>query len=227
MNKMQKVNLHNHFYKSNHFIVIGPGKISLKDIHPLHKHVGIFTFIDAGLKHLPKLKKYISSTVPMVSFGDGDSSKSQMTYPKLNQNQSDLAFFLSLMKKNKIYGLYHFQGFLGGRLDHELINLGEIIQFIDSIKTPKNNSLAIIEKKILCLPPGKHKIHLNGIFSIISHVDSNLTLKGHCDFQILKPKILKSISSQGLSNKGFGKIEISTNQTVVIIAQKKQDFLKS
>ena len=80
-------------------------------------------FIDGGSKH-------IKSNNEDIILGDGDSSSKKYIDQITNQlpsdkEYSDLSYALSLVtsKQRTIY----LNGFLDGRLDHELINFGEAL----------------------------------------------------------------------------------------------------
>ncbi|MFI5391452.1 MAG: hypothetical protein ACHQYQ_08830, partial [Bacteriovoracales bacterium] len=78
-----------------------------------------------------------------ISVGDGDSSNFPMDFnlPE-EKDYSDLKFALDLIPPNveKI----NLWGFLGGRRDHEIINFGEVNNWL--LKS-KNNVVFLFEKK--------------------------------------------------------------------------------
>ncbi len=225
MSKMQK-RITTKKNPSADFLVIGPRKLMESGAHLLSLlPIKELAFIDGGLRHVNRVSRALRKKITSpLSYGDGDSAKSPMTFLKNNQAESDLAFYLKRKLEEKKAGNYHFQGFSGGRKDHELISLGEIFQFIKKMPKSQFISKAIIDQKILCLPPGNHSCSIEGTFSIVSFEKVKITLTGDCDYQLKNKKELSPLSSYGLSNKGHGTIKLSTNKTILIMAHQKQNF---
>jgi thiamine pyrophosphokinase len=148
--------------------------------------------------------------------GDADSfdgkviSTHEFKHP-VSKESSDLSLALSLFKSQLLYEL-HFWGFLGGRLDHELFNLGEILKYLDHFP----ESLAVMYR-----PDGKVGMHLlgsgewrfsyQGTFSIGCVENSRVSLKGECRYPIYKETKLAPLSSYGLSNEAHGEVVINNN----------------
>ena len=99
-------------------VFIGP----MKQSFPLNQIETLPTiFIDGGSKH-------IKSNDDIIIIGDGDSCSKKYLNQITNQlpsekEYSDLSYALSMItsKQRTIY----LNGFLDGRLDHEIINFGE------------------------------------------------------------------------------------------------------
>lgn len=191
-------------------IVMGPMPFKKGIIKKIPK--ADLIYIDGGLKHQHAFKK-----VSFITYGDGDSAKMGMDFKKPNQNLSDLAFFLkeALKKKNiKKYDQYLFLGFLGGRLDHELINLGEIARFMQHFTS--NDQIAVfLEDKIEFFPSGISEFHIHGSFSLVSFEDCELKISGQCLYKSQNIK-LPYMSSRGLSNEGFGLIKIQNSAPIAV-----------
>ena len=83
-----------------------------------------------------------------------------------DKDQSDLALALNLFKERQNY-TFHFWGFLGGRRDHELFNIGEALNFLED----KGQSTIIFygqDGKVYyeLLSTGKWKFNHVGLFQL-------------------------------------------------------------
>lgn len=201
-------------------IVIGPMPFEKKvvDLYVENSTLEL-VFIDGGALHEKKFGSFIKKHhLTPAYYGDGDSSKKIMNHKKSDQNLSDLAFFLqnTLQKKNiKKYDRYLFLGFLGGRLDHELINLGEFFRFMkhfSSLSAPQVH----IEDKIEFFPKGKIETTLKGIFSVASFEKSTFKISGKCLYKTKSAITLPGLSSRGLSNIGMGVVKIESTTPVAV-----------
>jgi thiamine pyrophosphokinase len=188
-------------------IVVGPMALSIpKQLHHLAQ-----ILVDGGTRIKKKHPVHIS-------VGDGDSFEHKLDI-RVNPDKdfSDLALALSLIPKN--IKKVHLVGFLGGREDHELINLGEIHYFLSHHK-----QIEVLlwdrQKKIYWgLSKGLYHFSHTGYFSLFSFKTNKLSMKGKCEYQ-LKSKSLKAHSSQGLSNVGFGPISIKCEHPLFVIFPK-------
>jgi thiamine pyrophosphokinase len=114
--------------------------------------------------------------------GDGDSSEIPMTVKKYNQNNSDLAFVLSRYKGRKAPEVALLVGFLGGRIDHQLFNLGEIALYLKQFT--KNNAPVIqLDDKIVFVGTGTHSADFKGIFSLASFEANQIKVLGKCKYK--------------------------------------------
>lgn len=195
------------------YIIVGPTSFKWKVLTPFLRlsHVKLF-FIDGGLIHQQKFQK----KAPLLnktsqSIGDGDSSKKRMNILKTDQNLSDLSYCLNLMSKKKNVGTFLFVGFLGGRIDHQFFNLGEISRF-----TKTTHAQILLEDKIEFFPKGKINLEIQGIFSVGSFEDNQIKIKGACLYKSRNWLKLPTLSSRGLSNVGSGKIEIESKSPLAI-----------
>ncbi len=134
----------------------------------------------------------------------------------IDKDASDLNFALRLFSTSLPYK-FHFWGFLGGRKDHELFNLGEALSFLD--KNPECQILLYESSGKLAfhlLGAGDWKFTHHGLFSLGSIKNVSLTLKGACRYPILKETLIKPLSSFGLSNLGEGEMILQTHGPVFI-----------
>ena len=149
----------------------------------------------------------------VLSLGDCDSSKGPLDILlPTKKDYSDFGYALSLLPKTvKILFL---EGFLGGRRDHELFNMGEIAHFLRG----KKHTMSFFDNEIIALSAGEYELKLKATFSVAVFEETRVTLKGKCLYQT-KNKLFKPLSSLGLSNKATGKVQIKTNKPLFIIIE--------
>jgi len=201
-------------------IVVGPMPFSKKILTRYQKESDLdLVFIDGGAKHLQKFARLIKKNgISPQYFGDGDSSNKVMNHKKRDQNLSDLAYFLknAVLKKNlHKYEHYLFLGFLGGRMDHELINIGEFFRFMKSFNA-KTTPRVFIEDKIEFFPKGLMETNVMGTFSVTTLEKSKFKISGQCLYKTKSPITLQGLSSRGLSNTGKGVIKIESTAPLAI-----------
>ena len=189
------------------YIIVGPTRFKWKVLTPFLKQDYIkLLFIDGGLTHHARfLKKTPELCKEAISMGDGDSSKRPMTMHKTDQNLSDLSYCLNFLNKQKNVKTCLFVGFLGGRIDHQFFNLGEISNF-----QKKCRAKILLEDSIEFFPQGKSTLEIHGRFSLGSFQDNKIKITGACLYKSKKWLKLPILSSRGLSNMGDGKIEIES-----------------
>jgi len=144
------------------------------------------------------------------SIGDGDSAPLPLDQ-KLNPDKdfSDLSFVLNKLTEN--FRDIALKGILGGRIDHELINLAEIRRFIKT----RSNTTVNIDNQIKAKSSGRWEFHFEGVFSLFSFEDNLLHLSGACKYP-LNSQILSGLSSHGLSNEAKGLIKLENNKPIFI-----------
>ena len=198
-------------------IVVGPMPFHWRGLKPYFKDESTKVFfIDGGLSHIDKFKKDAPLLLKTsTSMGDGDSSKRPMKFKKTDQSLSDLAFFLKYITSKPAFEQYVFVGFLGGRRDHELFNLGELAKFTRKLKQKPTPTIHL-EDKIAFYPKGSHEINIKGIFSIASFENTRIKITGSCQYQFKKWLKLECLSSKGLSNLGDGLIHIQTEAPIAV-----------
>jgi thiamine pyrophosphokinase len=162
--------------------------------------------VDAGAQFSPRLDVWV---------GDGDSCQTPIPNSVIykhpvDKDQSDLALALGLFEDKRHYKL-HLWGFLGGRRDHELFNIGEAMSFLEGHQ----------ECQIIFYgPDGKIYFHLVaaglwkfdhlGIFSLGTLKRVCLKLTGECKYPINKMTAMNPLSSFGLSNMGQGNMTLES-----------------
>jgi thiamine pyrophosphokinase len=173
-------------------------------------------FLDGGVVHKNKFMEKVPNLIKnSLTIGDGDSTNLKMDIKKDTQNNSDLAFILSLIgNKNKPQNIL-LLGFIGGRLDHALANLGEIAEFLN--KFSKHPPMIQLDKKITFLTKGLHKILVSGSFSLITFVPNQIKITGQCQYPVKKWLKLGVLSSRGLSNVGAGEVIVQNKKVVIYI----------
>jgi len=193
-------------------LILGPGKISKKISE---RNISYIIFVDGGIKH----RHLFPSTIPSHSIGDNDSNSSKETLETLldtDKDRSDLFFALQKVPHKLQYLELH--GFLFGRADHDLCNLGECYAFSQKTQAFLNfySSKNILMRSIV--PISRHEIQYKGLFSICSLIEQDIFLDG--DLRYKGQYRLLPLSSQGLSNHSSGKIVISKHLAPLIIFYK-------
>ncbi|MGE3611227.1 MAG: hypothetical protein AB7I27_16665 [Bacteriovoracaceae bacterium] len=156
-----------------------------------------------------------------IWLGDGDSRPSEVNsrhlfrYPSI-KSESDLTLSLNLFDEDRPY-LFHLWGFLGGRKDHELFNLGETLNFLE--QRPKAQIFFYDEQgRILfqILGAGEWGLKHLGVFSIGTLKEQKIKLIGECQYQLIEETLIKPLSSLGLSNEGAGKFSLYNRHPLFI-----------
>lgn len=208
--------------KEETVLAIGPMPFAMKSILKALKDKDTrVVFVDGGLVHREKLLKKAPLLIKnAISLGDGDSSKRPMTIKKTDQNISDLSFFLKTFSRKSNIGRFLFAGFLGGREDHQVFNLGELIHFIENHPKKKELPRFLFEDKIEFLPKGVHQLSVHGTFSIASLSPNKIKITGECQYQSKTWIVLYPLSSRGVSNVGSGIVTIETKKAVMVFYPK-------
>lgn len=165
-------------------------------------------FLDGAIKwtsHLPAL------TCPLYWVGDGDSLGSTLPseievlgHYSRDKNFSDLSGALRFLPCSGLQ--IEAYGLLGGRPDHELINLLEALNFVaQGIQTQFN-----FEGKTLALGRGEHQLKHHGNFSLVSFKANQVTLSGNIAYPLCSQQ-LRPRSSHGLSNVAKGAFSLQAN----------------
>lgn len=204
--------------KAGSLIIVGPmpfPRSALKDF--ILEADTQLIFIDGGDAHSAKFKIAAPKLYKKsIRAGDGDSSKKKMNLKKTSQNISDLAFVLSTLKKNQNLKRCLLVGFMGGRLDHQLFNLGEIAHFLKQY-SKLSAPLIQMDNKIFFVGTGIHHALIKGRFSIASFETGKVKISGECEYVSKKWLTLPALSSRGVRNVGFGNITIETQKPLAII----------
>lgn len=199
-------------------IIVGPMPFPMSALKTYINESDVqLIFIDGGLVHAEKFKKKAPHLFKRaISAGDGDSSKKVMTIKKTSQNSSDLAFFLSKLTGKSTPARCLFVGFLGGRIDHQLFNLGEIALYLKQF-SKFNAPLIQLDNKIIFVGAGTHHAHIHGIFSLAAFETNKIKISGECDYKVTTWLEIPPLSSRGVSNIGYGEIKIETKKPLAII----------
>lgn len=202
---MEKVAFLQHLSSCDEIALVGPMPFS----DDIAKETPII-YVDGGLNH-KRDEGHI-----YYSVGDGDSYQgNNVIEDKLpvNKDFTDLAYALSLIPKNiKIISLY---GFLGGRIDHQLVNFGVIHRFLES----RSATLVLLDKSIMAHSAGDFSFEHQGLFSVITLVEQKIIIEGDCDYKLNTDKTLKPMDGLGISNMANGSISISCSGPIFIYTQ--------
>ncbi len=168
--------------------------------------------VDGGAHFTKKLDLWV---------GDADSFEKDVPcahvyrHPK-EKDRSDLSLALAMFGECLLYDL-HFWGFSGGRFDHEMFNLGEILTFLKD--HPESEASLYNEKGLISLSllgAGDWKFEHQGIFSIGSLETVKVQMTGDCRYPITQQSRLFPLSSFGLSNEAHGTIILKTDGPVFV-----------
>ncbi len=194
-------------------IIVGPMPFPQKCIQASRQ--GQLIFVDGGMIHKGKFQKKAPGLLKnSFTLGDGDGpQKSRLNFKKNEQDLSDLAFCLQKMQKERGLKNIILLGFLGGRRDHELFNLGEVALFLKQ----KNNVRVYFEDKIEFLPAGTHRVHFHGTFSLGSLFPNKIKISGECLYPLLKWTKIEPLSSLCLSNEAHGDFSIECKEALMLI----------
>jgi thiamine pyrophosphokinase len=160
------------------------------------------------------------SAFPTVSVGDGDSSGGSLDelLPS-EKDYSDLAFVLrSLPASVKEVILL---GFLGGRRDHELANLGEVNEFL---KTRSQHCRVDLVgnsgDRVIAFAHGALTLDVIGGFSVFVLEPATVKIAGQCRYPLPAGSVISPLSSHGLSNEGMGRLNIASDSPCFILLSK-------
>ncbi|MCB0420319.1 MAG: hypothetical protein KDD61_04955 [Bdellovibrionales bacterium] len=172
---------------------------------PPHSLVEPLIYIDGGTKFKDELFGY--------SVGDGDSSTIPLD-ETLNPEKdfSDLGYALNQITRP--FPNIHLFGFLGGRRDHEIFNLGEVYHFLSRQHSPVT---VTIDEEWYAYSSGRWDIDVFGTFSVVTFADATrVSLSGHCRYHIPKGTKVPTVTSFGLSNVGEGIVHLECDRPVFI-----------
>ncbi len=148
-----------------------------------------------------------------ISVGDGDSFDGKIDV-SLNPDKdfSDLAFALDNIPQN--FSEINLIGFLGGRRDHEMFNIGEAHHFLKSRESPTS---LFFDDKIYGYSAGQWRFERQGSFSIAVIEATSLTLTGDCMYQCVEKTTFNPLCSLGLSNIGQGTILLNCDDPAFVL----------
>lgn len=202
------MSLPSNFIHHREWILLGPMGPELSGFL---SHIPVIA-VDGGAHFAQRLDLWI---------GDADSFKGKidsahcLKFPP-EKDLSDLALALSLLNQDHSYYL-HLWGFLGGRHDHELFNLGEAAKFLEQ---HSESRIALYDqqgiKRFDFLSKGSWQLSIESLFSLGSINKVKVELSGCCKYPITPASDLDPLSSRGLSNEGHGEVQITTDGPVFI-----------
>jgi thiamine pyrophosphokinase len=187
--------------------LVGPmdftGRVAVKPI----------IYVDGGVRHRPAGSDDDDGGLVV---GDGDSAAGMLgggapldiLLPR-DKNESDLAYVLHHILPADLRRVYAF-GFLGGRRDHEWLNLGEFHRFL----TGRQDLVVSLDTGHF-YAAGTYRFVAHGVFSILTFAPVRLSLHGACRYPIAQ-QIWPVLTSHGLSNHGWGELELSADGPVLV-----------
>lgn len=153
--------------------------------------------------------------------GDGDSHLSTINSRHIfefppQKDSSDLALALSLFQTSGPMRL-HCWGLLGGRRDHELLNLGEVMHFLENSPQSRASFYDSAGNIALeCISNGSWNFNYQGIFTLACLKESCVTLTGACEYQLKHQTTFSPLSSLGLSNSAFGEFTLTNSSPLMV-----------
>ena len=186
-------------------------------VGPLYNEIHVPTaptiYIDGGGKFAPTLPV----DNPVVFVGDGDSGTDVELDEKLptEKNYSDLAFVLRALPPS--IDRVDLLGFMGGRRDHELCNMGEVHAFLHSRLHFTRVEMAGPKERVVGFSKGRVNLEIHGLFSVVVLESAAVKISGECKYPLSRDHMLTPLSSVGLSNEGGGTVEIESGPPAFVI----------
>ncbi len=148
-----------------------------------------------------------------VVVGDGDSFAGTMdVLLATDKSFSDLAFALSNIPQH--FGNVRLLGFLGGRRDHELFNIGEAHHFLCNRKQP---TTITFDNDIIGYSSGQWQFERIGSFSVAVVEAAHISLRGACRYTCPPTTRFMPLRSLGLSNIGTGTVYIDCDNPIFVL----------
>ena len=192
------MNIPKEFEHKSEWIFVGPLGPELPPSFLTHSLLGV----DGGANFAQHLDVWVGD---QDSYAHTPKARHVFKHPPL-KDQSDLCLALSLFKNKKPY-TFHLWGFLGGRRDHELFNLGEISSFLAACPQSQVFFYNQHGKKVFhFMAAGEWRFHHIGLFSLGALKEVMVELKGDCKYELPTRSVLRPLSSHGLSNESMGQM---------------------
>lgn len=165
-------------------------------------------YVDGGIQHKSSHNKRAE-----ISIGDNDSNQSSHPIDitlETEKDHSDLEAALELIPSHisKVY----LWGFLGGRIDHLLINIGSIHRFL---KNSSSQRICYFDNKILAISHSSITLNHQGHFSLMSLEKQKVKISGDCHYKLDHSEI-DVLSSLTLSNIAKGEVHIESELPLFI-----------
>ena len=177
-------------------------------------------WVDGGVNHrinFNQTNSNFANTKIGFAVGDGDSCHTKLDqYLNSDKDYSDLAFVFRALS-NRDFTEINLLGFLGGRCDHQLFNLGETHHFLTTVKNPTQVNF---DNLVYAYSAGQWRFSIHGEFSLIVLERTKVELTGRCKFSIHPPRELIPLTSYTLSNSGSGRIKLVTDGPAFILLVK-------
>lgn len=168
--------------------------------------------VDGGAKYADRLDIWVGDS----DSHEGDIKALHAFHHPEDKDISDLGLAFSLFSRPLPYHL-HMWGFLGGRKDHELFNLGEGLNFLAQHSSSQVSFYDSNHKlSFKLVSKGQWTFELQGLFSIGCLRPVNVTLTGSCKYPIREKREIPPLSSLGLSNFGKGSVVLDTDGPLFI-----------
>jgi thiamine pyrophosphokinase len=191
------------------WVLVGPMGPALPEKYEALRVLGV----DGGANFTPRMDLWV---------GDSDSYFKVVQCPHIfkfppEKDSSDLCLALKLFE-HLTQGVIHMWGFLGGRLDHELLNLGAVMSFLENKSSFTFHFYdSSGTKKLSCFAGGVTPLEIQGTFSLITMKPVRVKLLGACKYPIENEIELGPFSSLGLSNIGRGKMVLQAQGPVMVV----------
>lgn len=169
-------------------------------------------FVDGGANYFEKSVNLSPSPFPVICVGDGDSSLHAMDERlSASKDFSDLGFVLrGLPTSVQMVDMF---GFLGGRLDHELANFGEVHRFLLARASATVNFHDSLSTKVVGFR-GNLGMEIQGVFSVMTFAPSHVRISGDCEYKY--DGRLDTVESLGLSNIGRGRVALDSDSACFV-----------
>ncbi len=179
---------------------------------------GAVMLVDGGARWQASLPDAFDG--PTLSVGDGDSCPGGALDAPLPscKDYSDLGFALAVLSGTDVARL-DLLGFLGGRRDHEWINIGELVRFAQSQAQVQIDLYAAANDPapaITVLSAGAHSLKHTGTFTLAHLTDAATALRGAVDYPLGAGSSVPAHSSVGLSNRADGRFQLHSDQVSVL-----------
>ena len=171
---------------------------------------GPLMFVDGGARWRSQLPRDFSFET--LSLGDGDSLGSRQLDILLDTDKSvsDLGYALEVLQPLSV-GALNLLGFLGGRRDHEWINIGVVANFL----RPRRQLRADFDTSVALFSPGDYSLYHRGLFSLVHFQRACTRIHGAVDYPLDPAEHIQAHSSLGLSNCAHGEFGISSDAVTV------------
>lgn len=193
---------------SNEWTLVGPMGPEIPQKLLTHSVLGV----DGGAHFCSRMDIWV---------GDGDSYKNIVKCDHIfhfppHKSVSDFALALSFFETSSPV-ILHCWGFLGGRMDHEMLNCGVVLNFLENSPGSQvyfyqqNGKIAV-----KCVGNGKWTFDYLGTFTLACIKPAKVRLLGSCLYPLVDETELLPLSSLGLSNMAEGQFTLFNQGPVMI-----------